>query len=274
MKNLINAALNGIVSELNIDSNLNDAISYAINSGGKRIRPTIACMVYKARKKSVSREILRMASAIEMIHTASLIHDDLPGIDNDDFRRKKPTVHKKFDEATAILAGDLLFVKGVALFSENGKLGKIGANIIESLINGEFLDVRYENKKVKIEDWLRMVKGKTAALIRLSFLTGAILADYSNEETDKLGEVGESIGIAFQMTDDLLDVIGSEKEVGKKLRKDREKGKCTALQYCSVNELKEKTEIYFNRGIDIINTIDGDFNDLIEYLIILKERTR
>jgi len=274
MKNLINAALNGIVSELNIDSNLNDAISYAINSGGKRIRPTIACMVYKARKKSVSREILRMASAIEMIHTASLIHDDLPGIDNDDFRRKKPTVHKKFDEATAILAGDLLFVKGLALLSENGKLGKIGANTMESLINGEFLDIKYENKKVEIEDWLRMVKGKTAALIRLSFLTGAVLADYSNEETDKLGEVGESIGIAFQMTDDLLDVIGSEEEVGKKLHKDREKGKCTALQYCSVNELKEKTEIYFNRGIDIIKTIDGDFNDLIEYLIILKERTK
>lgn len=274
MKNQIDAALNEIIDGLNVDGGLKDAILYAINSGGKRVRPTIACLVYKAKKRSISREILRMASAIEMIHTASLIHDDLPGIDDDDFRRNKLTVHKKFDEATAILTGDLLFVKGIGILSANDELDKIGDGTMESLFNGEFLDVKYEKKSVNKDDWLHMVKGKTAALIRLSFLTGAILAGYSDEETDRLGQAGELIGIAFQMTDDLLDVIGSEEEVGKRLRKDSEEGKCTALEYYSVSEIKEKTEIYFNRCINTIETVNVDFSDLIKFLSILKEREK
>ncbi len=274
MEKQINSAVNKIIKELKIDRRLSEAILYAVNSGGKRVRPKIACFVYEAKTGNVSGDILRMASAIEIIHTASLIHDDLPGIDNDDFRRNNPTLHNKYDEATAILAGDLLFTKGLEILSENERLKKVAADALESLINGEFLDVEYEKRDIEFHQWMNMVKGKTGALIKLSFETGAILADYTASETEKLGKAGEMIGIAFQMTDDLLDVVGDEKEVGKKLKKDSAEGKCTALNFFTIEKLKIQTEDYFKNAISIIEDMNYDFNGLIKFLNALKERTK
>lgn len=209
---------------------LNESMSYSLTAGGKRLRPILIIETYKLFKDNIE-EVIPFAIAMEMVHTFSLIHDDLPGIDNDDYRRGKLTNHKKYNEATAILAGDsllnnayMIILNDIINSKEEQKNKKILAlqelsNGIDRMIAGEYVDTEYEGKEIS-ENYLEyMHKNKTGALIKASVKIGAILAEAENNDIENLSKYAEKIGLAFQIKDDILSEIGDEKVLGKPVRK-------------------------------------------------------
>jgi geranylgeranyl diphosphate synthase, type II len=213
---------------------LKEAMEYSVFSDGKRIRPGMAVAACEAMGGRAS-DVLPYAAAIEMIHTYSLIHDDLPCMDNDDLRRGRPTCHKVFGEAIALLAGDALLTEAFRVMADpsNSELpDSIRQRIIfevalaagaSGMVAGQALDVFYEGKKGTKRIVNDIHRNKTSALIRSSILAGALAGRASNVQLKGLRTFGDAIGLAFQIKDDLLDVEGSEGEVGKKLKKDADK---------------------------------------------------
>lgn len=214
---------------------LRDAMEYVLFSNGKRIRPILAITACEAKGRS-SEDVLPFACAIEMIHTYSLIHDDLPSIDNDELRRGKLTCHKVFGEATALLAGDALLTEAFRVMADNRYTDRIHPKVSKQLIfevasaagavgmvGGQVVDVLSEGTK-GTKDVLNFIHAhKTTALIRASVRVGAILAGTKVRELTKLTKYGECVGLAFQIKDDLLDAEGDEETVGKRLKKDTNK---------------------------------------------------
>ena len=218
---------------------LNQAMEYSLMAGGKRLRPILMLDVYKIFNENYER-CMPYAVAMEMIHNFSLIHDDLPGIDNDDFRHGKQTNHKKYNEATAILAGDGLL---------NGAYQVVSKNILEEtnvkiqkqkilafkelteatdrMIAGEYVDTEFEGKAISADYLEYMHKNKTGALLRASARIGAIMANASQEDLEKITKYAEIIGLTFQIQDDVLSAIGDEKILGKPVGNDTKRGKCT-----------------------------------------------
>ncbi len=214
---------------------LREAMEYSLFSAGKRIRPALAMAACDAAGGDRTL-VLTFACAIEMIHTYSLIHDDLPSLDNDDLRRGKPTCHKVFDEATAVLAGDALLTEAFRVMADPGltrgvspaKTRKIIWEIAKAagadgMVGGQAMDVLYDGKEGSKRVLGYIHTHKTAALIRVSVVAGALVGGAKGAQLKKFKEYGESIGLAFQIMDDLLDVTGDEGKVGKKLRKDENK---------------------------------------------------
>ena len=213
---------------------LRDAMEYSLFSDGKRIRPALAIAACEAMGGDVEA-VLPFAAAIEMIHTYSLIHDDLPCMDNDDLRRGKPTCHKVFGEAVALLAGDALLTEAFRVMTDPRQstappeaTQKVVYEIalaagVAGMVAGQTVDVVHEGKKgtKRIVNFIH--RNKTGALIRASVLTGALVGNANKKELRRFTIFGECIGLAFQIMDDLLDVEGSEAEVGKKLKKDAKK---------------------------------------------------
>ena len=211
-----------------------EAMEYSLFSEGKRIRPCLAMAACEAMGGDVE-EVLPFAAAIEMIHTYSLIHDDLPCMDDDDLRRGKPTCHKAFGEAVALLAGDALLTEAFRVMTDQ-RLSTASPEATQKvvyevaraagaagMVAGQAVDVVQEGKKgtKRIVNFIH--RNKTGALIRASVLTGALLGNANKTELRRFTIFGECIGLAFQIMDDLLDVEGAEAEVGKKLKKDAEK---------------------------------------------------
>ncbi len=211
---------------------LKDAMEHSLFSEGKRIRPILALAVCDA-KNGKAATVLPFACAIEMIHTYSLIHDDLPCIDNDDMRRGRPTCHKVFGEAVALLAGDALLTEAFRVMTDPRFSAHTPATIAremlheiaraagaEGMIAGQVVDVLYDGKDgtKDILDYIH--RNKTAALIRAAVRVGALAGEATTDEMRQFTKYGESLGLAFQVGDDLLDAEGDEKIVGKKLRKD------------------------------------------------------
>ena len=204
------------------DSKVKDAMKYSLLAGGKRIRPLLMLRIIQSYGLNY-RDYLDAACAIEMIHTYSLIHDDLPGMDNDDLRRGKPTCHKEFDEATAILAGDGLLNEAInvilkAEYSNELKIGLLSilyqASGVNGMILGQALDIEFENKKANRKELDLIHHHKTGDLISASMQMGALIANVDDLETFK--EIGYKIGLAFQIQDDILDVVGNSKVLGEK----------------------------------------------------------
>lgn len=202
---------------------LNSSVEYSLISNAKRLRPILMITVYKMFDKDYEKAF-PFACAMEMIHNFSLIHDDLPGIDNDDFRHGKPTNHKKWGEATAILAGDALLNKAYIIISkdileekdEKMQKRKITAfselsNAVDRMIAGEYVDTEFEGKEISSDYLEYMHKNKTGALIKATCRIGAILANAREEDLEKITEYAEDIGLAFQIKDDILSEIGDEK---------------------------------------------------------------
>ena len=194
---------------------LNQSMEYSLMAGGKRLRPILVLATYKLFATDIET-CMPFAVAIEMIHNFSLIHDDLPGIDNDDFRHGKPTNHKQFNEATAILAGDGLLNQAYIVISDtlkNTKKEELPKKIVvfqefskavDKMISGEFVDTEFEGKPIS-EDYLEYIhKNKTGALLILCVRMGAILAESTKEDLDRLTSYAEKIGLAFQIKDDIL----------------------------------------------------------------------
>ncbi len=232
---LVEETLKAICSTLPDSSKpLKEAMEYSLFSQAKRIRPALAIGTCEALGGVVS-EVLPFAAAIEMIHTYSLIHDDLPCMDNDDLRRGRPTCHKVFGDAVALLAGDALLTESFRVMSERrspavspSTARKIIHEVARAagatgMVAGQTMDITYDGKKGSRRIVNFIHRNKTSALIRASVLTGAFVARAKGTQVRAFGRFGECVGLAFQITDDLLDVEGTEAEVGKKVQKDAEK---------------------------------------------------
>jgi geranylgeranyl pyrophosphate synthase len=229
---------------------LHEAIRWSIFAGGKRFRPALVIAVGNVFGAS-QNSLLRTAAAIEMIHTYSLIHDDLPSMDNDDLRRGRATCHIKFDESTAILAGDALQNLAFQIIAEDERLKPetrikliselaTAAGSPAGMVAGQQLDLEAEGKNISIEELENIHRFKTGAMIRFSAEAGAIIAEANNEELESIRIYASKIGLLFQITDDLLDVTQTTETLGKTAGKDVTAQKAT---YPSIYGMEKATEL-------------------------------
>ena len=227
--------------ESDVPGPLHAAMRYAALSPGKRVRPML-CLAFATACGADEKVVLDAACAIEMVHAFSLIHDDLPAIDNDDLRRGRPTCHKQFTEAIAILAGDALFALSgeIMLSTGNVEACKILAAAVRRLVQGEMLDVLSEGQEINPETLRFIHVNKTGALIAASCAIGALLADAPTELVAKATEYGEAIGLAFQIADDVLNVEGDPSQTGKSVGSDAERKKATYPALYGLADAKAK----------------------------------
>ncbi|MDD2903379.1 MAG: polyprenyl synthetase family protein [Syntrophales bacterium] len=227
------------------------AMHYSLFAGGKRLRP-ILCLAAAEAVGGDPSEVLPVACALEMIHTYSLIHDDLPAMDDDDLRRGQPTCHKKFDEATAILAGDGLLTAAFQIMADaasrfEGRERDLLAVIrliaaaagYPGMVGGQMLDLQAEGRKVTLKELETIHRMKTGALLTASVRSGAVMAGGTRAEVTALTSYGEKFGLAFQVTDDLLDVEGEAGEMGKATGMDAQRQKATYPGVLGRQEAKE-----------------------------------
>lgn len=265
---------------------LNKSMEYSLMAGGKRLRPILMIDVYKIFSDDYEK-CLPFAVAMEMIHNFSLIHDDLPGIDNDDFRHGKQTNHKKFNEATAILAGDGLL---------NGAYQVIAKNILEEndvqiqkqkmlafkeltdstdrMIAGEYVDTEFEGKAISSDYLEYMHKNKTGALLRASARIGAIMSNATEEELEKITKYAEIIGLTFQIKDDILSAIGDEKILGKPVGNDEKRGKCTYVTKYGLDSAQKMLEQLTNEAVEIAKTYNEKGEFLKNLAIYIETRNK
>jgi geranylgeranyl diphosphate synthase type II len=255
---VVEKSLRAVFSDLPTSSGrLKEAMEYSLFSDGKRIRPSLAIAACEALGGK-AETVLPFAAGIEMIHTYSLIHDDLPCMDNDDLRRGRPTCHKVFGEAIALLAGDALLTEAFRIMAgrRNSDVSSSTTRRIihevalaagaSGMVAGQAMDIIYEGKNgtKKIVNYIH--RHKTSALIRASVLAGALAGGARAAETKCFRVFGESIGLAFQIRDDLLDVEGVEEEVGKKVRKDENKQ--TYVKHYGVVGSKDRIDALIDRA--------------------------
>ncbi len=264
---------------------LNHSMEYSLMAGGKRLRPILVIATYQIFKEDV-QECMPFAVAIEMVHNFSLIHDDLPGIDNDDFRHGKPTNHKKFNEATAILAGDGLLnnaYRVISKYLENSskedlpkkiKIFQEFSDAVDKMIKGEFVDTEVEGKQISEETLEYIHKHKTGALLTLCVRMGAILAEVSQEDLNRLTSYAEKIGLAFQIKDDILSEEGDEKILGKPVGNDKILEKCTYVSKYGLSGAKEKLEKITKEAIEELKIYNEKAEFLIELAKYIKERNK
>ena len=212
---------------------LNQSMEYSLMAGGKRLRPILTLATYQLFKQDLDK-CMPYAVAIEMIHNFSLIHDDLPGIDNDDFRHGKPTNHKQFNEATAILAGDGLLNLAYMVIAQDlvnsqpeelaskTKIVKEFSEEIDRMIAGEYVDTEWEGRKITPEELQYIHENKTSTLLKISVRMGDILANSTEQELEKVTHYAEKIGLAFQIKDDILSEEGDEAILGKPVGNDKQ----------------------------------------------------
>lgn len=260
---------------------LYNAMAYSLKAGGKRIRPVLMQLCYEVvgGKETIEPYLC----GIEMIHTYSLIHDDLPAMDNDDFRRGKPTNHKMFGEATAILAGDALLTEAFHIMLEDalkhdGKerlraichLAK--ASGVEGMIGGQILDIESEEKTIDQTTLEVIHTHKTGALIAAATEIGGILGKGSEKEIKLLKTYGSYIGKGFQIIDDVLDRTSTLEELGKPINSDFENHKTTYLSFYSVEECYQLTNELTQAAISLLDELKGDTTLLREIALQLIER--
>lgn len=255
-----------------------EAMNYSIQAGGKRLRPMLILETLRLFHGDEKKAYPFMA-AMEMIHTYSLVHDDLPAMDNDDFRRGRQTTHKVYGEDIGILAGDALLnyayeimCQGI-LKSDDMKKSVKAMNYIAGkagvygMVGGQVVDVVNEGKKIDIDTINFIHELKTAALIEASMVSGAILAGASEKEIGIIEKIAGNIGIAFQIQDDILDVTGKEDILGKPVLSDIKNEKDTFVSIMGIEKSKEFVEMYSNQAVDLLNSLPYD-NEFLNQLII------
>ena len=263
---------------------LNSSMEYSLMAGGKRLRPILAIATYKLFDEDYSK-VIPYAVALEMVHNFSLIHDDLPCIDNDDFRHGKPTNHKEFNEATAVLAGDGLLNYAYILISEdlkNSSANELKNKIqafnefsiaIDRMIAGEYIDTEFEGKQITDEILEYMHKNKTGAFLKYAVRLGAILADANEEDLNKLTKYAENIGLAFQIKDDILSEEGDSKILGKPVGNDKEMEKCTYVSKYGLNGAKEILNKITEEAVEILKDFENS-EFLKELALYIKNRNK
>jgi geranylgeranyl diphosphate synthase, type II len=233
---------------------IHSVMRYSTFAGGKRVRPALIMAVYEAcGGRFGDNKTLLACAAIEMLHTFSLMHDDLPCMDDDDFRRGKPTAHKAFNEALAVLGGDGLCIFAFEVLTRIGRIDIISeiaqALGTKGMIGGQVVDIESEGKKVDIKTVEYIHSNKTAALITASVRTGALLANVSEKKLAQLTRFGNHIGLAFQIVDDILDEEGTTEQLGKDAGSDRESGKATFPAVIGMTESKRRATDLVKKSI-------------------------
>ncbi|MBP2621292.1 polyprenyl synthetase family protein [Streptococcus panodentis] len=238
-----------------ISPDLTEAILYSLQAGGKRLRPLLLLELIEGFGLELTRAHYQAAAALEMIHTGSLIHDDLPAMDNDDYRRGRLTSHKKFGEDMAILAGDSLFLDPYGLLAKAELPSQVKVDLIAELsqaagtfgmVAGQVLDMQGEGRDSSLEELKRIHANKTGKLLTYPFVAAALIAGAEPLIQDKLRRIGQLLGLAFQVRDDLLDVTASFEELGKTPQKDLAAAKST---YPALLGLEEAAA-FFNDCLD------------------------
>jgi geranylgeranyl diphosphate synthase type II len=256
------------------------AMNYSVKAGGKRLRPLIMQEIYQLCGGTEKDAIEPFMAALELIHTYSLVHDDLPAMDDDDYRRGKLTTHKKFGEAMGILAGDALLnaayetaalafdgkaapqtvAKALQVLAKKaGVYGMVGGQVVDVENNGKFLD----------EEMLLFVyETKTSALLEAAFMIGGILAGASETDIQKLEMMGKNLGIAFQIQDDILDVIGDEQKLGKPLHSDEKNEKSTYVAAHGIAGAEQKVKEYTEKALQILQEIQSTDYVSVDYVSV------
>ncbi|MBQ2662873.1 MAG: polyprenyl synthetase family protein [Clostridia bacterium] len=255
-----------------------EAMRYSVFAGGKRLRPVLMLSFCEMCGGDVN-EALPFASAMEMIHTYSLIHDDLPAMDNDDLRRGMPTSHIKYGEATAILAGDALLNRAFEVVSAyDGKYPERALKAInilalssgtEGMIGGQVVDIESEGRGITLDELRYLHLGKTGAIIRSACTIGTLMGGGNDEEIKAADEFAKNLGIAFQIQDDILDVEGTEEELGKPIGSDKEENKNTYVSILGLEKSKELVKEYSKRAKDALAVFGGRaefLKELTDYL--------
>ncbi|UTL71244.1 polyprenyl synthetase family protein [Bacillus halotolerans] len=268
---------------LNIPDSLKKSMLYSLEAGGKRLRPLIVLAVLNAYGKS-EKDGIPVGCAVEMIHTYSLIHDDLPCMDDDDLRRGKPTNHKVFGEATAVLAGDGLLTESFKLItshvSDEVSAEKrlrlvnelISAAGTEGMVGGQIADMEAENRQVTLEELESIHERKTAKLLGFGVIAGAILADAPEEEIETLRVFSSHIGIGFQIRDDILDLEGSEEKIGKRVGSDTTNDKSTYPSLLSLEGAKKKLDGHIKEAKRLIDGLSLQKDLLYELCDLIAAR--
>lgn len=279
-QNLIDNTIEFYLNKLEYPSVIAEGMRYSVLNGGKRLRPILLLMVLDLYEKPHSIG-LPSAVALELIHSYSLVHDDLPALDNDDYRRGKLTTHKKFGEAEAILIGDALLTHSFSLVADTGdivepeKLIKIISKIskysgINGMIGGQMIDIESEKKQITIEELKYIHTNKTGKLIKLPVEIGAILCEASESEYEALEKYSELIGLAFQIKDDILDIEGDFEQIGKPVGSDLELGKITYPSFYGMKKSKEMLENIVKEAKEKLNIFPKEkvkiFLDLADYV--------
>ncbi|QPQ35250.1 polyprenyl synthetase family protein [Lysinibacillus sp. JNUCC-52] len=276
----VEAEMFALVEKIDAPTNLKESMLYSLKAGGKRIRPLFVLAVLEQYGKD-SKAGLTVGAVIEMIHTYSLIHDDLPSMDNDDFRRGKPTNHKVFGEALATLAGDALNTLAFGILARMDIAAEQRIELVnllsvaagaEGMVGGQVLDMEGEQRQLNLTELEHVHVNKTGALLRFSIESGAVLANVSQEERATLKEYAHHIGLAFQIQDDILDIEGTTEELGKTAGKDVASDKSTYPALLTLAGAKEKLADHYQLAIAALEKLQVDVSLLREFAAYIVHR--
>ena len=265
-----------------VSSDLSEVILYSVQAGGKRIRPLLLLELIQAFGLELAEAHYQVAAALEMIHTGSLIHDDLPAMDDDDYRRGRLTSHKKFGEDMAILAGDSLFLDPYGLLARADLPSQVKVDLISELslaagsfgmVAGQVLDMQGEGQAISLEDLKTIHANKTGKLLAYPFVAAGLIAEVEQSVQDKLRRIGELLGLAFQVRDDILDVTASFEELGKTPQKDLAAAKSTYPAFLGLDGAKSFFNQTLDEAVDILTDLEektefsgGEIQKIIESL--------
>ncbi|MGN0489200.1 MAG: polyprenyl synthetase family protein [Ruminococcus sp.] len=266
--------------------NLISSMEYSLKAGGKRIRPTLV-LEFSRVCGGTDEVAMPFACALEMIHTYSLIHDDLPCMDNDDMRRGKPSNHIVYGEDIALLAGDALQSLAFETMSKADTVSNSGAEIAVKCINilsnycgavgmvgGQVIDLEHENKETTIDVITQMHHKKTGGLIKAACEMGCVCGNADNEKILSARKYGENIGLAFQIMDDILDVTSTGEKLGKPIGSDKENNKSTYVSLLGIDKCRELVEKYTSSAISALEVFENDTTALKEIAVKLSKREK
>ena len=284
-KKIVDAALERLLPGASVrPASIHQAMRHSVFAGGKRLRPILCMEAGRMIEESLPQGIEELGAALEMLHTYSLIHDDLPALDNDDLRRGRPTCHKVYGEAIAILAGDALQTQAyeVLAFLQCPPDARVriieeiarGTGTINGMIGGQVVDLEAEGSMPDLEMVEYIHRAKTAALITASVVSGGIYGGANGEEVAKLRSFGQSIGLAFQIVDDVLDVTQTSEQLGKTAGKDSEAEKATYPSLFGVDESLGRADALVESALASLNDFGGRAETLTALARFLVERKK
>ncbi len=279
----VNYALQRLLGFQQINNELKEALIYTLGTPGKRLRSVLVLWCCELLSGRINRNAEIAAAAIEMVHTYSLIHDDLPAMDNDDFRRGFPTCHKAFDEATAILTGDALLTLAFEILAKKIDEPTIAVKLISQLaqdagpsgmIGGQMADLRAQNGRGNEELLEYIHTNKTAKMFRCAAVMGAICGGAEKKQLDRLSEYGLKIGLGFQIADDILDVSASSEQLGKTVGKDAKAAKCTYPAVVGIEKARKLEKKLADEAVAVLEPFGKKANTLRLLAMALLERTK
>jgi geranylgeranyl diphosphate synthase type II len=279
----INRTLQHLLASCQIEDRLKEALSYTLGAPGKRLRSALVLWCCELTGGQVNHNAEIAAAAIEMVHTYSLVHDDLPAMDNDDLRRGLPTCHKAFDEATAILTGDALLTLAFEILAQEANDPAVAIKLISQLardsgpsgmIAGQMADLKAENGEGDKELLEYIHTNKTAKMFRCATAMGAICGGATDEQLDRLSEYGLKIGLGFQIADDILDVNASSEHLGKTVGKDAKAAKCTYPAIVGIEKARQLEQKLAEEAMAELVPFGRKADTLRQLAMALLKRTR